>query len=254
VRGAGRKAGAIPKLRPQWAVAADDGSAEVRLALAFALQQDVRRHWLSRESGKFVDARADRVMQGRRGIDDAIAVVERRFVEEAQRGSRSLPLLGRDAFASRFDLARLLAGEVDLDRCLQLARAFMALSKEAWRAERPRIQSAPPADWPDEAWLALRVSLLPWPLADGRAPRADPAVFRRLQSGDVSGAIQVAIRRLRSAGITCGFTSATTTPAQARLFAAALAFPISKQTAQAFANRLDPFAAATDLTNTEDAA
>jgi CRISPR-associated protein Csx17 len=254
VHGAGRKAGAIPKLRPQWALAADDGSAEFRLALAFALQRDVRRHWLSRENGKFVDGRADRVMQGRSGLDDAVAVVERRLVEGAQRGSRSLPFFGRGVFASRFDLSRLLSGDVDLDRCLRLARAFMAIDHEAWRAEEPRIQRAPPAEWPDDAWLALRVSLLPWPLPDGRAPRADPAIFRRSESGDASGAVQIALRRLRSVGISCGFATATTTPTQARLFAAALAFPISKQTAQAFADRLDPASATPKLNDRENAA
>lgn len=240
VHGAGRKAGAIPRLRPQWAVAADDGSAEFRLALAFALQPGVRRHWLSRDKGKFVDGRPDRVMQGRSGVDDLIAVVERRMIEGAQHGSRSLSLCGRSVFASRFDLARLLAGGVDLDRCMRLARAFMGLDEDAWFVERPRLRPTPAFDWPDEAWLALRVSLLPWALPDGRTPRADPAVVRRLDAGDTSGAVQVALRRLRSAGISCGFTAATTTPTQARLYAAALAFPISKHSAVAFAARLDP--------------
>jgi CRISPR-associated protein Csx17 len=116
------------------------------------------------------------------------------------------------------------------------------------------MQHAPHADWPDDAWLALRVSLLPWSLTDGRAPRADPAVFRRLESGDASGAVQTALRRLRSAGVSCGFGTATTTAAHARLYAAALAFPISKQTAKAFADRLDPISSALDITNKENAA
>lgn len=248
LHGAGRKAGAIPKLRPQWAVAADDGSAEFRLALAFARQPGVRRHWLSREKGKFVDGRADRVIQGRSGVDDLIAVVERRLIEGAQRGSRSFPLHGRMVFASRFDLARLLANQVDLERCMRLARALMVLDDDAWFAERPRLQPAPAFDWPDEAWLALRVSLLPWALPDGRAPRADPAVVRRLDAGDTSGAVQIALRRLRAAGITCGFTAATTTPTQARLYAAALAFPIARHAAGVFADRLDPASATSPTT------
>lgn len=253
--GAGRQAGPIPRLRPQWATAADDGSAELRLALAFALQRDARRHWVSRENGKLVDGRPDRVMRGRSGVDDCVAVVQRRLVEGAQHGSRGLPLDGRSVFASRFDLARLLAGEVDLGRCMRLARALMALDDRAWLVERPHIQQAPPFDWPDEAWLALRVSLLPRALPDGRAPRADPGVVRRLEAGDTSGAVQIALRRLRAAGITCGFTAATSTPWQARLYAAALAFPISMTTAASFAERLDPasIAARTHVT-TETAA
>lgn len=58
VHGAGSKAGPIPRLRPDWLQACDDGSAEFRLATTFASQcadprqrglrrDGVRRHWLS---------------------------------------------------------------------------------------------------------------------------------------------------------------------------------------------------------------
>ncbi len=251
VQGAGRKAGPIPRLRPEWAKAADDGSAEMRLALAFALQvadarggakaDGVRRQWLTLDKGRFKDARSDRVIQGRSGVDDAIALVSRRLIEASQRGERRLPLEpGCGVSSSRHDLARLIAGEVNLDRCLALARALMALDAYAYARRPPKLRSAPRGEWVDDAWLAFRLALLPRPLADGRHAGCDPAILRRLDSGDAAGAFEFARRRLRAAGIPCSVRAATATPDQARLFAAALAFPISLDTVTQFAHRLAP--------------
>lgn len=253
VHGAGQKAGPIPRLRPEWAGAADDGSPELRLALAFALQcaeprngkrhDGIRRHWLTLNKGRYQAAASDRVMQGRNGMEDAIAVVGRRLIEAGQSGERRLPLQpGFGVAASRHDLARLLAGEVDLDRCLALARALMALDIHRCAQRPPRLQRPAPADWPDDAFLAIRLALLPWPLPDGRHPGTDPAILRRLQSGDLSTALQLALRRLRPSGIRCALRAGSAPADTARLFAAALAFPIDRKTATRFAQRLDPTA------------
>lgn len=251
VHGAGRKAGPIPRLRPGWALAADDGSAEMRLALALALQvsdsregakpDGIRRHWVTLENGRYKDARSDRVMQGRSGVDDAVALVSRRLIEAGQRGERRLPLeSGFGVTASRHDLARLLAGEVDLDRCLALARGLLALDARACARRPPQLSPASRHPWPDDSWLAIRLALLPWPLDDGRHAGCDPAILRRLESGDAAEAFALSHRRLRAAGIPCSVRVAATTPAQARLYAAAVAFPISRDTAARFAQRLAP--------------
>lgn len=262
IHGVGIKAGPIPRLRAQWLEAADDGSAEFRLAAAFALQcsdadrpshDGVRRHWLTLSKGRFKTAGtggaqrlapdADRVMQGRSGEADALAMLSRRLVEAAQRGERRLPLEpGFDVSASRHDLARLLAGELDIDRCLRLARALMALDRNDLTAHRPRLTPAVPADWPDDAWLAIRLALLPWPLPDGRHAGVDPAIVRRLEAGDAASAVTIAIRRLRAADIPCAVRVAAAAPELARRYAVALAFPISRRTAAQFAQRLSPFA------------
>lgn len=253
VHGAGQKAGPIPRLRPEWTGAADDGSPELRLALAFALQcaeprngtrhDGIRRHWLTLNKGRYHAAASDRVMQGRNGMEDAIAVVGRRLIEAGQNGERRLPLQpGFGVAASRHDLARLLAGEVDLDRCLALARALMALDIHRCAQRPPRLQRPASADWPDDAFLAIRLALLPWPLPDGRHPGTDPAILRRLQSGDLSTALQLALRRLRPSGIRCALRAGSAPADTARLFAAALAFPIDRKTATRFAQRLDPTA------------
>jgi CRISPR-associated protein Csx17 len=106
---------------------------------------------------------------------------------------------------------------------------------------------------PDHAWLALRLALLPPARrggGDGIDTRSDPAIFRRLASGDAAGAVELALRRLRAAGIRTAVRAATVPPATARRWAAALAFPIDAETATRFLYRLDP--SRIDTTPTED--
>jgi CRISPR-associated protein Csx17 len=277
--GTGFKAGPIPPLRPEWVSAADDGSPELRLALALALQHggfegadarwwnSVRRHWLPldrrhperfAQSGGVSHAQLltgpEVVMTGRRGEADAVALVERRLVEASQHGQRRLPLIGAfGTTAYSADLAALIAGEVDLDQTMALARALMALDPYAWKQARPRLPRPHDRRMPDHAWLALRLALLPPARrggGDGIDTRSDPAIFRRLASGDAAGAVELALRRLRAAGIRTAVRAATVPPATARRWAAALAFPIDAETATRFLYRLDP--SRIDTTPTED--
>lgn len=263
VSGSGYKAGPVPSLRPEWVPAASDGSPEFRLSLALALQaggfsrktrhpaDSVRKHWLPMERGRFMATGAgsqarlhvgpEVIMRGRRGLDDAIALVERRLIEASQRGERRLPLVAAyRAAAHPADLAALLAGAVDLDRTLALARALMALDPQRWAMHPVPPASPVGGGQPDDAWLAVRLAFLPWPLKDGRRIGTDPAIFRRLAGGDAATAVQLALRRLRAAGISATVRAATASPDTARLWAAALAFPISRDTAETFLFRLDP--------------
>ena len=118
----------------------------------------------------------------------------------------------------------------------------MALDRQDLAVHRPRLTPATPADWPDDAWLAIRLALLPWPLPDGRHAGIDPAIVRRLEAGDAASAVTIAIRRLRAGDIPCAVRVAATTPELARRYAVALAFPISRRAAAQFAQRLSPFA------------
>jgi len=259
--GTGLRAGPIPRLRPEWVQAADDGSATFRLALACALQaadfpqnrppsDPVRRHWLPLDGNRFATSGSGSqariqtdpgvVLAGRKGMDDAVALVQRRLVEAGQGGERRLPLTpARKAAAHPSDLARLLAGEVDLDRTMQLARALMAIDARKWAAAP--CTAAFPSDeaYPDDAWLAVRLALLPWPLPDGRTIGADAAIVRRLESGDTPSAVRAALQRLMAAGVKTTVRIAVAGPQTARLWAAALAFPITQQTAAGFLRRLD---------------
>jgi CRISPR-associated protein Csx17 len=141
--------------------------------------------------------------------------------------------------ASLTDLADLLAGHVDLTRVSEMARAFMAVDwSQLQRGQLPR----PPENqtWPDETWLAVRLAALPWPLDDNHDIRAESAMIRRLNVGDGQGAVQIALRRLRAVGLRPPMQSAFADAQTARLWAAALAFPISKRTARRAACILDP--------------
>lgn len=278
-RGTGFGAQPVPRLRPEWVVASDDGTAEFRLALSFALQScayrvggrrvedQVRRHWLPLErkrpglpsdperkprfattgagSTARLEVSPEVVMDGRRGLDDAVALVERRLVEASQREDRHLPLSAAPhADAGVADLASLLSGGVDLDRTLILARALMALDRRSWAERYVPIEPPRALDWPDDAWLAIRLCALPWPLRTRSGFKldvgTDPAIVRRLAAGDAASAVDLALRRLGAAGVRCTVRVATAPPATARRWAAALAFPVTKRTAERFLHLLDP--------------
>lgn len=255
ISGSGFKAQPVPPLRPEWAGAADDGAVEFRLALALALQtSSVRRHWLPLDrkqpnrfatAGTGVQVRLAReqgvVMTGRDGIDDAIALVGRRLVEASQHGDRHLPLQAAPrADAHPADLSAWLSGGVDASRTMALARALMALDRELWPQQFIKISRPATRAQPDDAWMAIRLALLPWQLPDGRDPGADPAIFRRLASGDAATAFELARRRLRAKGINVSLRIAAVAPEVARRWASAIAFPITPKTATTFARSLDP--------------
>jgi CRISPR-associated protein Csx17 len=261
ISGTGFRAGPIPRLRPQWITNANDSSPEFRLALAFALQNagprpedralgGVRRHWIPLNGSRYAVSGQgsqgrlligpDQVMRGRSGLDDAIALVNRRLIEAAQSGQRRLPLQAARGFASSAsDIGAFIAGEVDADRSVHLARALMAVDARSLRHEH-RFPTAPKGDMPHDAWMAIRLSMLPWALEDGRRIGADPAVLRRLVAGDSATAVELARLRLAAAGIRTTFRAASVPPLTAKRWAAALAFPISKSTATQFVRLLDP--------------
>jgi CRISPR-associated protein Csx17 len=261
--GTGFRAGPVPRLEVGWAAAANDGSVEFRLALAFARQgvstpdwkwDGVRRHWLPLDGTRFAttgDAssprlakRSDVVLNGRDGVADAIALFQRRLIESATSGARHIRLGARPREGAQLsDLALLVSGGVDLDRTVALGRALMALDPRGTVGSHDlRPQAGASSHWPDDAWLALRLALLPWPLDAGgdRDVKSDPAIYRRLAAGDAAGAFAIARTRLEAAGVRCPLRFATVEPARARLWAAALAFPITAATARAIARRLDP--------------
>jgi CRISPR-associated protein Csx17 len=257
--GTALEAGPVPPLSPEWLAAADDGSAEWRLACALGgaagsydrtgrpcdpvrhhvlpLQVDARRFRMS-ERALAKDPRV--VMSGRDPVADCLALVERRLVEAVGRAERKLPLVaapGWDAHPS--DLAELIAGRIDLDRVIGLARALMAIRWDRLQkgddAHRRRGHA-----WPDEAWMALRLACLPWPLEENRRIPVESAMVRRLTAGDGAAAVDIALHRLRSAGLRPPLGGACTNPETARLWGTALAFPISPWSARAMAERFEP--------------
>jgi len=259
--GTAYKAGPIPLLSPAWLAAADDGSVEWRLACSLGSAaayynrktgravDPVRHHALPLQPGAFRFAESDKrlvqdtrvVMKGRDAIADLCALVQRRMIEGEQAGGRRVALEAAFGYEARAaDLADLIAGRVDVETVATLAQALMAVSWGRARAPRRRApQGVTDAMWPDDAWVALRLSSLPWPLEDGRKIPTDAAMLRRLVAGDGTSAVEIALRRLRASGVRPPLTSALVDATTSRLWAAALAFPISKKTATGLANRFE---------------
>ena len=260
VAGTAFAAGPLPRLNPGWLSAADDSSPEWRLACALASaasswdhgrpQDPVRAHWLpldakqawkyrTSDQGKRLSPDVRCVVTGRDALADAAAVVERRLLEAGQRGSRALHLVARPGFAACWgDLSALLAGTFDLDRCLGLSQSLMALD---WQQANPgTVRHGPASPLPEPAWLALRCCCLAGPLTNGGRIPCDPAMLRRLHTGDAAEAVAIALRRLRASGIRPPLQVATTDVQTARRWAAALVFPITPQMAEQAVAHLNP--------------
>lgn len=261
----------IPPLKSEWILAVNDNSVEVRLALSLGSAaanytkgrraiDSVRHHWLPLEPGgtrfKVSEKRLVRdprvVAFGRDAVADCCAILQRRLIEAHMKaghhtdspkdagGYRSVPLRAVSGCGARLsDLAALLAGEVDLDKVLELARAFMAIRWDS-SLKYSLSDSASAKGQPDEAWLALRLALLPRRLFDGCDIPAEPRIVPRLLAGDCAGAIQIALARLRSAGIRPPLEAGVVDVQTARLWAAALVFPIDRGDAQRAVAILDP--------------
>lgn len=263
--GSGFAAGPIPCLRPEWIHHSDDGSAEFRLAVACALQsgtldkhgspvpdEGVRRHWVTLHKRRYLTSGAvgherlqhgsDRVLEGRSGMADATALVTRRLIEGGQSGHGRIALYAlRNASASLLDLTTLVSGGVDLDRTMALARAFMAIPSSRFLKRAPsRVRRPSSGEMPDDAWLAIRLATFPLPLPNRPGISFDPAIVRRLESGDAGSALELALRKLRAAGIRPAIQLGNAPPDTARLWAAALAFPIHTAVAEKIHARLDP--------------
>lgn len=268
VTGTAIDAGPIPILRPEWGAAADDGTAEVRLALALGSAaarysregrplDPVRYHWLPLEPGarrfKTTEKRIVNdprvVMTGRDPIRDLIALIDRRLIEATMKGERRSRLAAAPGCGARLgDLTQFLNGSLDLNKLLGLARAFMAIEWNQWSPEHS-LPTSPATEPPEDSWLAIRLTCLPWPLARDQDIPADLRVVRLLSAADGTRAIDLASTRLRSSGLRPPIQAGFTDPATARRWAAALAFPIDHRTAFKAAAILDPRFASKKGTN-----
>jgi CRISPR-associated protein Csx17 len=112
----------------------------------------------------------------------------------------------------------------------------MALDWEHVRL--PRVRVDPLDRRPDEGWEALRLCALPFPVRD-RIIMTEPAMFRRLSSGGVSGAIELALRRLRASGFRSPLATVIADPPSARRWAAAFAFPMAPNVASTMVKRFE---------------
>ncbi|MBX3423212.1 MAG: type I-U CRISPR-associated protein Csx17 [Pirellulaceae bacterium] len=253
--------GPIPPLNPQWInVIGFDHSPEVRLAVALGSAaagyskgsraiDPVRHHFLPLQRGARQFNTSDSrlvndprvVVSGRDPIADCAAIVQRRLIEAAAKGERRLPLVSAFGCAARLsDLALLLCGHVDLQQTLELARALMAIKWDKFDFKQLPIVPQPGFVAIPEAWLAIRMACLPMPLPSGQKIPVEPSMVNRLVSGDGCSATQIAIQRLRSAGIRPPLQAGFTDAATARLWAAALVFPLDRRAVSTCLHTLDP--------------
>ncbi len=253
--GASGLAGPIPKLSQGWLEAADDGSAELRLGVALGSAvwrsptkahslPTIRAHMLPWENGRlWTDSTTGRVKQSRdwvvsdevEPVDGLIALVLRRLMLAETRAARTLPLTAAAGCGADLgDVCLFLDGRLDVRRIVQFARAVAAI-----KVDRPRLR-APRAEPPDDGWLLIRLAMSGALVADSAPVPADPAIVRRLAAGDAAAAVQIAQQRLRGAGLRSPLYSATTDRGSARLWAAALAFPLSPVSHRAAVARAFP--------------
>jgi CRISPR-associated protein Csx17 len=252
-----RKLSPLPALRPAWLNAANDGSAEFRLAAALASQDvvlhhegretfaNIRAHWLPLDRSRvawraYADRRPARfatlasglahdpdvVCRGNDLERDCVALVRRRVQIAPTLSTRGLGLAyARVAGASIADVSAFLTGAVDDTRILSLARPLMAIAW--WDKERPMLPR-PPRGELDAIYAVVRIAHLSEPLDRGEAAiiRLDPEPTARLVAGDLAGAVAVCLRRLRASGLSPTIRVVGGSERYARRLAASLAFPI----------------------------
>lgn len=253
---ASRRLQPIPRLSAGWAEAADDGHAELRLALSLASAaapreegapwDPVRGNWLplgrggrfaTAERGLVNDPRV--VMAGRDAEQDLIRLVLRRILDAKAGAGRTLRIAAPARLCARQDdLMALLHGRVDIERTMWLARALAAVDMRT--VATPRGANLGNSGALDPAWAALRLCHLPGKHGGDTAIPVDPAIVRLLAAGDASRAFSLVLQRLGSVGIRAPLQAVALDPSIARRFAASLAFPISPTLARHLADRLHP--------------
>ncbi len=240
----------LPRLSPEWIVAANDDSPEFRLAAAVASQYapgdrkraaeqrlgPIRANCLPLEPQHFRRFNANAhglvqdpavVWQGRDTVVDLAAIVLRRITDAGRKGHEGFPLRG--VVPARLDdVDAFLTGQVDTRRLGRLARGLMALD---WR-NRDGIEAASAWAW-ERAPLASSASLYALFRLLYAEPgrdvvlRPDPAPVRLLVGGRLEDAARAALARLGALGLRPKLRHVVGGQGLAHRLAAAIAFPIS---------------------------
>ena len=170
-------------------------------------------------------------------IRNLIAVLQRRLIDVAKSGSDGFTCPVSGCCPARLeDIARFIDARTD-DRLIEAyLRGLMLIdwNKVAWK-DIPWMDFGEKGDWqivPSAAWCLLKLCLLPHgiPAADGSQNSIDvklqPQIFRRVASGHLWEATQLAARRLTASGLRPAVEIIHGSPEIAARTAAALMFPI----------------------------
>jgi CRISPR-associated protein Csx17 len=180
-------------LSAAWHAEADDGSAEFAIASAVS-SWDVRHRLEPVAGGRWSQTRP--VWSDRDPLENVVAVARERLIV-AEAGA--VPFDGRPTVTATA-LRRLLTGAVDRSRLRDLVFGLVMLDGHI--ALRP--PAAEDVADVDRVFCVLRAVTSPRFLqVDGRhpSPKTIVAILARLAAGDVTGALDLAARRLRASGL-----------------------------------------------------
>jgi len=245
----------LSSLSRRWLGEVDDGSVEFRIARALAsIQAETPYGPLRANMVPLALAKNGRVEGFARNIESKMAVwgrgdltsnlaavLRRRCMEARRRGADHLPLDGSYP-ASLADVEAFLLGGLDEAKIEGLLRGLNAVR---WPS-LDQVHAAAPSRGPlllPAAYAALKLVLLPWPLPLpwSESPvqvRHDPQILSLATAGRLEEAVALAIRRLRSSGLTALASPAPVSDALARRIVAALLTPISRSDAAVLATQL----------------
>ena len=252
----------IPSLTQRWAdiILNDASSTELRLAFSLAAQsgplkskerwKTVRHHWLPLDGKYFAGTEGGLAIgpvQCAHGLDlerSAIALVNRRLLamsSGAANGFIPLAIQNWQFGAGSNDIEAFLQYQVDDAKILSYARGLMAIdlslkNRTGTNGDATFDKRSAENKQPLGGLAAYGLLRLAHPTkAEGvsignnhdAVVRCNPTIFRRLQSGDLPKAIELAARQLSHAGIRPRFNLAIGSQQSARRLAASLAFGIS---------------------------
>ena len=258
----------IPKLKSRWAdlILSTNQTPEVRLAFALAAQsgplesnqrwQTVRVHWLPLNRYNEFEKREKSLTIGpdqsanQLDLERAmIAVIDRRLLAMSRGAAKGfVPLATSDwrYGAQPEDIEAFLERRVDDARILSIARGLMAIDltrDQSKPSKIPRRESAnnkrPLGGLAMYGLLRLAMPTREKGVSLGKGQdyeiRCNPTLFRRLQSGNLGKAIELAARQLSHAGLRPRFGMAVGSQQVARRLAASMALGVAPPTLTRFA-------------------
>ena len=230
----------VTPLSPRWLQAADDGSAEYRLAaslgsvygkygkvlLPLRLQLEPANYkcesrWMDWEKNSTVD-----VAWHEGDVIHALnAVMSRRLVLAQKAGAHTWPDTGR-RFASLCDIAAFIEGRINLARFAGLLWGFALLdwpqvSNGSWPRSESQADTLPGA-----IFALLKLCFAGVPVRDVEVPLV-PVIQQRARGGQGAMATQLAARRLRASGLAPAVEQVHQQGPAVERAAAALLFPIA---------------------------
>ena len=203
-------------LDPHWALAADDGTVEVRLARALASMTSLGKVGPLRANLAPVDpakpwewghGAGQRAWSGSSLCARLAGVLSRRLLDAERLGCEANPLQG-GLTVDPADAGALASGRVDEALLEELLFGFLWVdwaNRDAVRAVREELSRQPrtPAEPVPRTFALLKLLFLPGPVPghDDARLRPEPSILALLGASRIGDACEVARRRLRAAGL-----------------------------------------------------